>query len=230
METELHRYYHLRIAAAYTRGKLLTRCPNTDLFEKPLADLSHEDCERLFEQGRDAGLKLHRFKRSATLPRVQRSLSILKGLRPANLLDIGTGRGVFLWSLLDTFPWLPVTCIDRLDFRSADIHAVAKGGIENLYMLQMDAGRLAFNDGAFDGVTLLETLEHSPEPAMVIQEACRVAGRFVLLSVPSKADNNPEHLHLFTTRRLTMLFEKAGGFKMKFDGVPNHIIAIALRC
>ncbi len=229
METELYRYYYLRLAAAYTRGKQVDLCLRADLLEKPLDELSHEDCQHLFDHGRDAGLKLHRFKRSDTLPRVQRILSALKGLGPANLLDIGTGRGVFLWSLLDTFPRLAVTGIDRLDFRCADVHAVAKGGIETLNALQMDAGRLAFKDRAFDGVTLLETLEHAPEPARVIREVCRVASRFVLLSVPSKVDNNPEHLHLFTTRRLTTLFEKIGGFKVRFDGVPNHIIAIALR-
>ncbi len=228
-ESDLHQYYYLRIAAVYIRGKIDDHTLSEDLLTKPLTDLSEKECEELFQYGRNAGLKLHRFKRSASLPRVQRIISALKGLHPASLLDIGTGRGVFLSPLLNTFPWLPVTCIDLLGFRCTDIQAAARGGIENLNALQMDAGFLAFKERCFDGVTLLETLEHAPDPEMVIHEVCRVAGRFVLLSVPSKADNNPEHIHLFSTRHLRRLFDSADNFKVNFDTVLNHIIAIAIR-
>jgi hypothetical protein len=98
--TDLHQHYYLRFAAAYTRGKLISQKPPGTIFKKPLADLSHNDCEHLYQKGLEAGLRMHRFKRSAALPRVQKTLGILKTLQPANLLDIGTGRGVFLWPLL----------------------------------------------------------------------------------------------------------------------------------
>ena len=75
--------------------------------------------------GRAAGLRLHRFKRATVLPRVERTLSTLKGLAPSSLLDLGTGRGVFLWPLLDALPWLPVTCVDLRDDRVADLDAVS---------------------------------------------------------------------------------------------------------
>lgn len=228
-KTDPHRHYYLRLAAAYVRGKLDTPCSSDEIFNNPLAHLSIKDCERIYQHGLEAGLRLHRFKRTAELPRIQKVLGILKSLQPANLLDIGTGRGVFLWPLLDALPWLPVTCIDLLDYRSADINAAANGGIENLQVMQMNAGHLAFKAGTFEGVTLLETLEHAPEPQQVINEVCRVSDRFVILSVPSKADNNPGHLHLFTTDKLRALFKAAGNFKIKFDAVLNHIVALALR-
>jgi len=229
MEKDLNRYYYLRLAAAYTRGVLDISKFSGDLSGKSMAELSERECADLFQYGWDAGLKLHRFKRSAALPRVQKILGTLKGLRPSSLLDIGTGRCVFLWPLIDAFPLLPVSCIDRLGFRCAGIQAAGGGGIGNLRALQMDAGRLAFEDRAFDGITLLETLEHTPDPETVVREACRVTGRFVLVSVPSKADNNPGHLHLFTSRHLGALFDLGGNFNIKFDAVLNHIIAIALR-
>lgn len=223
----MHRYYYLKLAAAYVRGKS-DDSDSLKLKEKR-ADQWPRDHLSLFKKGLDKGLRLHRFKRNHSLPRVQKVLGILKSMQPANLLDIGTGRGVFLWPLLDQFPWLPVACIDRLDFRVADIQAVSKGGIGHLLAISMDAGNFAFQDKIFDGVTLLETLEHTCAPQQVIDEACRVAGRFIIVSVPSREDNNPEHIHLFTPEKLCALFNAAGDFKVKFDFVRNHIVALALR-
>ena len=46
-----------------------------------------------------------------------RVLGTLRGIAPTHLLDIGTGRGVFLWPLLDAFPSLMVTAVERDDVR-----------------------------------------------------------------------------------------------------------------
>jgi hypothetical protein len=62
------------------------------------------------------------------LPRVRRALGMLKGLRPKSLLDVGRGRGVFLWPLLEQFPELEVTAIDTSVVRAHDLDAVARGG------------------------------------------------------------------------------------------------------
>src|SRR5262249_22305643 len=110
--------YYLDLAAAFVRRRLP---------EAPAG--SAEDLVRL---GLEAGLRLHKFKRSAELPRVRRVLGMLRGLAPADLLDVGSGRGVFLWPLLDTFPELPVHATDTRPDRVADIQAVARGGIARL--------------------------------------------------------------------------------------------------
>lgn len=44
------------------------------------------------------------FKRTAALPRVRKVLGILHGLGPESVLDVGSGRGVFLCPLLDGIP------------------------------------------------------------------------------------------------------------------------------
>ena len=71
-----------------------------------------------------------------------RVVGILHGLTPGTLLDIGSGRGVFL--------------------------------------------------------PLLEVLEHVPDAACALAEAVRVARCFVVLSVPSRAEDN----HLIAVARL----------------------------
>src|SRR5690242_16083439 len=112
------------------------------------------------------GLGMNRFKRreGILLPRFQQVLGLLAEHQPRTLLDIGSGRGSFLWPLLDAFPSLAVTAIDRDAQRVNDLLDVRRAGFARLSAAQMDATRLGFADRAFEGVTLLEVLEHLDDP------------------------------------------------------------------
>jgi ubiquinone/menaquinone biosynthesis C-methylase UbiE len=203
----------VHLGAAFARGRLRERLGDTD--------------EEAFEAGKARGLKMHKFKRNAELPRVRRVLSMLTALGPETLLDIGSGRGTFLWPLLDAFPHLAVTAVDRDDQRASDLACVTKGGVERLRAAKMDATALDFADASFDGVTVLEVLEHLESPERAAREAMRVAKRFVVASVPSKPDDNPEHIHLFDVRALSALF--AGARSVKVEHVLNHAVALVLK-
>jgi ubiquinone/menaquinone biosynthesis C-methylase UbiE len=215
----LDRYY-VSLGAAFARGRLGDGLPKAAL----------ESDEEAFREGLARGLKMHKFKRldDRLLARVRRVLSMLTGLSPASLLDVGSGRGAFLWPLLDAFPDLEVTAIDHEERRATDLAAVATGGLARLSAQHMDATVLRFADRAFDGVTLLEVLEHMPEPDRAAREALRVAQRFVIASVPSKPDDNPEHIRLFDRASLTALFTEAGARRVTVDYVPGHMVALAL--
>src|SRR5262249_5396843 len=143
-----------------------------------------------------------------------------------SVCDVGGGRGVFLWPLLDPFPWVPVTAFDRSARRVARLQAVAAGGVARLYPLLADVHRLGLADKSMDVVTFLEVLEHLERPAVALAEALRVARRFVVLSVPSKEDNNPEHIHRFTRDSLEEFLRAAGAARVSFDSVLNHLIAV----
>jgi ubiquinone/menaquinone biosynthesis C-methylase UbiE len=206
--------HYVALAAAYCRGRLEARAL---------------DDRAAVAAGAAAGLRLHRFKRSATLPRVRRVLGALRQLAPGRLLDLGTGRGVFLWPLVDEMPALQVVAIDRLAHRVFELEAVARGGLSRLAVARMDATRLAVPDQAFDVVTVLEVLEHIPDATAAVAEAMRAARRAVVATVPSHEDDNPEHIHLFDGRRLEQLFGEAGARRVSIEHVRGHIVAVALR-
>jgi 2-polyprenyl-3-methyl-5-hydroxy-6-metoxy-1,4-benzoquinol methylase len=206
--------YFTTLAAAFVRGRL--------------PELAQErDDGAVIARGLAAGLRLHKFKRNTELPRVHRVLGALRGIAPTSLLDVGSGRGTFLWPLLEAFPSLPVTAIDKDARRAADLEAAARGGIARLTARCMNAESLEFRDGAFDAVTLLEVLEHMPNPERALASAVRVAHRFVVATVPSKEDDNPEHIHLFDAKSLRALFADAGAPTVRFDYVRGHILVIA---
>jgi Rnl2 family RNA ligase len=171
-------------------------------------------------------LRLHKFKRKEGPPRVTRVLSLLEEVQPTNLLDIGSGRGAFLWPLLARFPQLQVTSLDRLPHRVNDIEAVRKGGVARVSAHLGDVRNLPFEDNEFDVVTILEVLEHLKDPAKAAQEVMRVAKHFVIASVPSREDNNPEHIQLFSEASLRSLCEDAGATRVTISYVLNHMIAL----
>ena len=205
--------YYARLAAAYVRG-----------LESTCAPVSNSDVD-LVEVALDRGVDLSPFKRANVLPRVRRVLGALHTLRPASLLDVGSGRGAFLWPLLDTFPTLPVLAIDTDTRRVSTLAAVSDGGIQQLDSRQSDVTNLDVADRSFDGVTILEVLEHLTDPSRAAREVVRVAQRFVIASVPSRPDDNPQHVTLFTAQSLTALFMSAGASRVNIDYVHNHMIA-----
>jgi len=210
-DDELAERYRLELAAAFVRGRL-----ELDDALDPVA------CFRL---GREAGLELHKFKRM-TLPRVEKVLGILRGFSPASLLDLGSGRGTFLWPLLSAFEGLEVTALDRDPRRVRDLRAVGAGGVARLSAVEGDLAELPFADDAFDGVTALEVLEHVDDPERAAGELLRVARRFVVASVPSKPDDNPEHIHHFPAAEFSALFEGAGAQRVNLDAVLNHWVVV----
>jgi len=224
------RNYYQRLAAAFVRGRAALDPAiglPAELRDAELDDLSPQQIAWIIDHAIGIGLRIHKFKRTVPLRRVQRVLGILRRLVPGKLLDVGSGRGAFLWPLLEELPGISVTAIDRRADRVADIAAVRAGGVRNLTTAVADATRLGFADGSFDGVTFLEVLEHIPDANAALREAVRVARRFVILSVPSKADDNPEHIHLFDEPALERMLEEAGARRANFDYVLNHLIAVA---
>lgn len=175
--------------------------------------------------------KDHYFKVKEDLPRVKMVLGFLQGIIAAgqchSLLDVGSGRGAFLFPLLRDFPTLKVTSIDILPKRVEFLRCLHDGGITNLHPEQEDICTWNAPNKSFDVVTMLEVMEHIPDTEAVVRNAVRLAKNYIVVSVPSKPDDNPEHIHLFSNEDLNSLFLKHGCKKVKFMSVTNHRIMVA---
>lgn len=223
--------YDLYTAAAWICGHAdRTGCPQLDseLLERPIEELDEEALARIIAAGEEADLKLYPFKSGkAELPRVRRVMGFLHSLQFETLLDVGSGRGVFLMPFMKEFPWVQVTSLDLLEKRVIFLNELAAGGYPQLQALQKNICEQPFPEKSFDVATLLEVLEHIPEVEQAVRAAVKMARQYVVVTVPSKPDDNPEHIHLLTKDVLTDLFNKAGCTKLHFDGVEGHLFLVA---
>lgn len=182
--------------------------------------------EDLIAEAKSREIKIYNFKRKELLPRLKPIFGFLKSRPVETLLDIGSGRGVFLWPLLDEFRDIEVHACELKDVHVADYEAVRSAGLTNLHIHQESVLSLPFPDASFDVVTILEVLEHLEEPSLAAKEILRVAKTHVLFSVPSKEDDNPEHIQLFDKESITMLFLDAGAKSVNVTYVRGHITGV----
>lgn len=223
--------YNLKPAAAWLRGHAIkTGTPelDTELLEMPLEVLTDEELAAIVAIGETTGQKLYPFKTGKSeLPRVRQVLGFLYGIEFESLLDVGSGRGVFLLPFMEEFHQVQVTSLDLLDKRVTFLNELAAGGYSQLTAYNKNICDQPFPENSFDVVTLLEVLEHIPEVGKAVAAAVKMARKHVVISVPSKEDDNPEHIHLLTKDILTKLFADAGCTKLHFGGVNGHLIMMA---
>lgn len=223
--------YYAKYAVAAVRGRLKRERKqnllNAELFNKSLDELTPTEMNEIFAVATANGMDLYHFKRTELLPRVRKVLGFLKGVYFESLLDVGSGRGVFLLPFLEDFPYVSVTSVDILDKRVNMLLDIQNGGVENLKVLKANICEQPLEEKSVDVVTLLEVLEHIPDVESAIRSAVKIAKEYVVVTVPSKEDDNPEHIHLLTKEKLTAYFNACGVKKLSFDGVLGHLFMIA---
>ncbi len=223
--------YDMRTAAAWLLGharRVGEPALPDGLRMKKADECSEEELEQIIHAGLAADMKMYPFKKGTqTLQRTKRTMGFLHSIAFDTMLDVGSGRGVFLIPFMKEFPWVKVTSLDLLEKRVAFLNELADGGFSQLHAEQKDICAQPFPDASFDVVTLLEVLEHIPDVEKAIFAAVKMAKQYVVVTVPSKPDNNPEHIHLLTKEKLTRMFHAAGCTRLHFDGVEGHLFLIA---
>ncbi len=231
MNDQASEKYDIAAAAAWIIGhSLRTGEPDlpVDLIGRNAFQCSAEEQLAAVKAGLDAGLKLYPFKRgTGTLARVRRTFGFLRSVSFETMLDVGSGRGVFLLPFMEEFPEVRVTSVDLLEKRVTFLNELAAGGFTGLTAVIGDICQKPFPDNSFDVVTMLEVLEHIPDVEKAVRAAVKIAKKFVAVTVPSKPDSNPEHIHLLTKEKLTAMFTAAGASRLHFDAVEGHLFMTA---
>lgn len=124
--------FYSKYALAVIRGQIkrLGLPFDAEILEKDLDELTENDRCALFDFASQHKIKLYYFKKSdRTLPRVTKVLGFLKSIYFENLLDVGSGRGVFLLPFMEQFPYVKATSLEILDKRVALLTDIANGGL-----------------------------------------------------------------------------------------------------
>lgn len=230
---DLKERYDIKTAGAWILGHARrTGIPalSQTVLQKTADECCEEELLQIISAGQAAQLKLYPFKSGTqTLARTRRTLGFLHSISFETMLDVGSGRGVFLIPFMKEFPWVKVTSLDVLEKRVTFLNELADGGFRQLHAEQKNICDQPFPDESFDVVTMLEVLEHIPEVERAVLAAVKMARHYVAVTVPSKPDHNPEHIHLLTKDKLTQIFGAAGCTRLHFDGIEGHLFMVAAK-
>lgn len=120
--------------------------------------------------------------RDAIMAEHARTLATLGAIRrPGRLLDVGCGTGLFLRAARDA-GWTAT----GIDPSKAAVDAAREDGFTVHHGLLEDAG---FDRGSFDAISLMQVVEHLPDPRPLLQ-ACRdllVPGGVIVVATPNPA-------------------------------------------
>ena len=138
----------------------------TDLLEPYLANELKVDAgdnvslEDLIETARQKSIDIHFLKRLEN-PRIKHCLGIARNLMPSTLLDIGSGKGFFLWGMLEVNPVIRITAVDMNNKLLERIAKVAKYSGASIETTDCNAEGMSFDDNMFEMVSMLEVMEHT---------------------------------------------------------------------
>jgi SAM-dependent methyltransferase len=98
---------------------------------------------------------------------------ILRSLSGGHVLDVATGRGRSLISLMENLKsFSKITAIDTIDYTTESEDDILKH--EKVNYVQMDALSMDFADNAFDTVHIARSLHHMTDIRGVLEEMVRV--------------------------------------------------------
>jgi ubiquinone/menaquinone biosynthesis C-methylase UbiE len=198
--------------------------PNPELYYTEFADacakvITDKDCKKYFK----------RYDQKE-LPRVIKILGFLKSVMPKSILDVGSGRGRLLWPMVYNLPDTEFTCIDKHKWRCDIINAVHDGGVDRVRAIESGMCPCELLDNSVEVTVASEVIEHVKDPKFVLDEIFRVTRDFIIITVPSKPDNNPDHIHFFKSEDFEKLINSAEKFtgkiarRVTFDYVPKHMV------
>lgn len=222
----MQQHYYYPFAAAYVRGKLSPGVLPARLATQPLSELDESQLAELVSIGEQKDLHLQHFSRQGYSDYDHRLHALINGLKPRNLLDIGSGRGTRLWPLLMEFPELKVTAIDSSARHAAELNAVHSGGIKRLSARRMNITAMEYKRDTFDIVMVLELLEHISHLAAAIGETVRVARKHIIVSVRTATPAQNGDQQGLEPDIIAQWYQKAGASAISWQELAEHRLGL----
>ncbi len=184
--------YHLTLAAAYVRGLLLqdTQMLLADeqlryFVQKPFAELSKVEQESLLQAGIVQALpELSRFRLTAPIALFQKVLTLLNGIRPDNMLEVGFDYLQFTICWLQHFRYLSAAITETDPRHLAVAYALQKGGMGFLQIQEVAPENIFGTQQQFDVAVALDLHKKTEHIAGAFLAICKASKRFAIFSFP----------------------------------------------
>lgn len=175
------------------------------------------------------------FKRyDPELPRVQKIIGMLRQIQPDSVLDVGTGRGRLFWPMAYALPDTYFVAMDTYPWRCEVVRAVKDGGLrDRINVIQGDISNIMLVRDYYQVVVASEVLEHIPNVQKALTNIIHTAEKVAIITVPSKPDNNPDHIHFLPQDVWAGMFEIASKDtekkikNIKFDYTLKELVIYA---
>jgi predicted transcriptional regulator len=182
--------YHLFLAAAYVRGWLqdtqtAVDAPIRGLVQKPFAELSKAEQETLLQEGIQRGLpELARFRIVEPAAIFQKILTLLNGIRPDNMLEVGFDYLQFTICWLQHFRYLSAAMTETDPRHLAVAYALQKGGMGFLQIQETTPENIFDNQQQFDVSVALDLHRKTDNLAQSFKNICKATKRFAIFTFP----------------------------------------------
>jgi len=175
------------------------------------------------------------FKRyNPELPRVQKIIGMLRNLQPDSVLDVGSGRGRLFWPMVNALPNTYFVAMDVTPWRCQVFRAVKSGGLNGrVSVVEEDISNVMLVRDYYQIVVASEVLEHIPNVQQALNNIVHTAEKAAIITVPSKTDSNPDHIHFLPQRLWQGMFDLASSAtgkkiaKLQFDYTTKELVIYA---
>ncbi len=127
-------------------------------------------------------------------------------LKKRRILDLGSGRGKFLFYCLDR--GVTATGLELNPEYIEIAHAKARERGVKVEVTEGVGEKLPFPDASFDFVNISEVIEHVEDPVQMLREVHRVLSKdgYAYLSVPNRFGMKDPHFHLYVVNWLPRMW------------------------
>ncbi len=179
------------LAAAYVRGWLqdtqtAVDAPICGLVQKPFAELSKAEQETLLQEGIRCGLsELARFRVVEQVAIFQKILTLLNGIRPDNMLEVGFDYLQFTICWLQHFRYLSAAMTETDPRHLAVAYALQKGGMGFLQIQETMPENIFDSQQQFDVSVALDLHRKTDNLAKAFNDICKATKRFAIFTFPA---------------------------------------------
>jgi hypothetical protein len=197
-------------------------------FTKPLMDLTPQEMQEIISFGVERKFEELLLLQKRELSELEEKIfSVLRGIQPDNLFDLGGVQNTLLWQIAHEFRFLPIFSLAADQSYTSLILAMHQGGMGNLSTKDcndLDTVLNQFANNYFDVGLCSEYFDKTENWQSLAAHICRMVKRFVIFVFPKKESQEKEGR--FEEKALREFLKSQDIFQIRLEQTQSHFIFI----